>query len=236
MILTFLTVLPWLTKLPEVDWKKPALLLLAVLLSFAAAYVYPVVTQRWGGLARDYLRGYELRDVVYVWAGSMAAGLIAVVVTAVVFWIGVGIHRWRTRKNNPQSGDQPIDILVKLRRHGAAFKLRRRRPTADPGADWKLALPFGGTTSQQWLVRQGLIRLTDAGRTANRGQAIQRRLEDIDNIKSTAVDELIDEIEGGLLKEELTLKWESDVGPEQVNTADYSDAGIAPTLIVRYQP
>ena len=215
MILTFLTVLPWLTQWPEIDWKKPALLLLAVLLSFGAAYAYPTATQRWGGLARDYLRGYELRDVIYVWVGSMAIGLGAVVAVSILYWIGRGVRWVIARQNEPQPGDQPLDILKKLRRHRKAFKLAPRRPTGDPHAAWKLALPFGETDAQFWLVQQAQISPGAAATAGARGTRIQEWLEAIDNAMPDAIDGLIKEIETGLSNEELSSEvgFRCDTGP-----------------------
>jgi hypothetical protein len=236
MILTFLTVWPWLTRLPEVDWKKPALLLLAVIFSFVAASVYPKVTQYWGGLARDYLRGYELRDVVYVWAGSMAVGFIFVVLTAIGYWICMGLYRYFVSTNEPQTTDQPLDILKKLRRHGAAFKLPTRRPANNAIARWKLVLPFGQSGGQYWLVQQGLIDRTTAPTAEERGNKIQACLEAIDKATPDAIDRLITEIKAGLSKRELTLQWDPDpnLGPSKVDTAGYSDG--VPLMIVRYNP
>jgi hypothetical protein len=235
MILTFLTVWPWLTGRPEVDWKKPALLLLAVLLSFGAAYAYPVVTKEWGGLARDYLRGYELRDVIYVWAGSMAIGLGFAIVVSLLYWIGIGLRRL-ANSNEPQTTDQPLDILKKMRHHRAAFKLPAKRLASDPNADWKLALPFGQTGGQYWLVQQGLIRPTAVPMAAARGTKIQERLEAIDNSTPGAIDRLIEEIEAGLSAEELTQQWDPDLGPSKVNGTDYVAAGVTSQKIVRYGP
>jgi hypothetical protein len=237
MILTFLTVLPWLTRWPEIDWKKPALLLLAVLLSFAAAYLYPAATRRWGGgLARDYLRGYELRDVIYVWAGSMATGLGFVVVVSLLYWTGIGIRRLAS-SNEPKTGDQPLDILQKLNHHRAAFKLPAKRLASDANAGWKLALPFGQTDGQYWLVQQGLIRPTGAPTATARGTSIQRRMEAIDNSTPGAIGVLIEEIKTGLAKGELTLRWDPDVSPSKVTATDYIAApGLGPQKIVRHEP
>jgi hypothetical protein len=242
VILTFLTMLPWLTGLPQVDWKKPALLLLAVLLSFAAAYLYPWVTGRWLGLARDYLRGYELRDVVYVWAGSMVVGVVAALVVISIYWICV-IIRWLVERNEPRADDQPIDILKKLDYRHMDFELRPTRPANNNQAPWRLRLPFGHAGGREWLVQQGLIRYTNAAGGPERGAAIQRRLEAIDAAAQGAAKVganamLINEIEVGLSMNQLTVLWDPpNEGPMEVNANEYVDAAGEPARrMVSYQP
>src|SRR4051812_43049512 len=70
-----------------------------------------------------------------------------------------------------------------------------------------------------------------------RGTSIQRRLEGVDRAVPGAIDELIREIKAGLSKKEVTLKWDRNVGPEEVSKAAYENtAGVPLTLIIRIGP
>jgi hypothetical protein len=227
IILTFLTTLPPLTGRQPIDWKQPGLLLLVVLLSVAAGVFYPWATRHWLGVAHDYLRGYELRDVAYVWGGSMTVGLAAAF--AVKIWDEVEkCIRWLRERYEPQTADQPIDILRKLQSHRANFELVTKRPANNNAAPWRLLLPIGQAEGREWLVRQGVIRHTNAAGGAERGNAVQRSLEAIDNAppaaKAAANASLIKVIQAGLAGEQLTLAWDPpNAGPTLVGAADYAE-------------
>ena len=233
MILTLVTVLPWLTRLPQIDWKTPGLLLLAILLSFVAAYVYPKVTGYELGVAHDYLQGYDLHDIVWLWSGSMTVGLVAAGVTAVVHRIITCIRARYASLYEPQEGEEPIKVLTKLHYHRAPFKLLQRRRAGQLDGVTMLLLPFGpAPNGQQWLVPRAIVTASAAQVTND----IQRLLEKIDTATPGAVNELVQKIKSGLSTRppQVTLRWPEDqnTGPQRVNATDYSDAG-GPQLFVR---
>lgn len=238
MILTFVTLLPWITRLPEIDWKKPGLLLLAVILSFAAAYIYPELKTYHLGTGHDYLRGYDMWDVVYVWSGSMAVGAAAVTLVAIAFWSTVAARFYLARYLEPDQNDSAIKILRKLHRRGKPFRLPARRfahPQAGAPEHSKLILPFGQVgAGQQWLVQRARVHATQAPGATGRIDSIQELLEQIDHLTPGAIGRLVREIDRGLSREEVTLAWEHDPneGPRCVNQNDYVDAQQLPQMFV----
>jgi hypothetical protein len=97
------------TKAP--DWKAPGLLVLAVTLSSIYALKYPYITKHVLSERRDYLRGYALQDVAYIWGGSIVVGLVAGLGGAGMFWLAEGVRRCRARKLQPTPGESPIEVL-----------------------------------------------------------------------------------------------------------------------------
>jgi hypothetical protein len=82
--------------------------LIALTLSLVTALIYPHMT------GRNYLRGYGLIDVVYVWLGSI---LVAAIVAFAQF-----IRPFFMRKYyEPQFEDMPLDALCKAKRSRASL-------------------------------------------------------------------------------------------------------------------
>ena len=235
MILTFVTVLPWLTPQRKIDWKQPSLLLLAILLSFGAAHVYPKVTKYELGVARDYLQGYDLHDVVYLWTGAMVVGLGAASLIAIVYHFVTWLRAFYANLYEPQEGEEAINVLRKLHHHSAPFKLRQRRRTAQADGETQLLLPFGqAPNGRQWLVPRAIVVTAN---TPIRNE-IQRLLERIDLAAPGAVNELVQKIESALsaMPPQVTLQWPNhqNAGPQLVNISEYVDAG-GPQLFVRLE-
>src|SRR6185295_10032236 len=133
--------------------KNPGLLVIAISLSFAYAYFYPSVTADLGA-RRDYLRGYDLQDVIYLWSGSIALGIAAAALIAIIYWILIGCQLGLGRLLEPTTEAQPLDVLFRMALHGADFRmarLRRRDSVADP--DDVLSLVFGkAPAGQRWVI------------------------------------------------------------------------------------
>lgn len=102
---------------------SPEFWLVAITLSIGIASIYPLVT------GRDYLTGYDLRDVVQIWLSSiiLAAGAFVVIVG------GANLVRryleWRRRRHLawllPNSNDKPVELLHKLHRQNLGVFLER---------------------------------------------------------------------------------------------------------------
>jgi hypothetical protein len=242
MILTFITVLPRFTLRPPIDWKNPSLLVAAVLLSFAAGYLYPCVTKYWLGTERNYLRGYDMSDVGYLWIGSIAIAAVVAAAAGVVTLAARASYRWWKSFNEPQENDLALATLKKLQSHGAPFKLAAvsKRPAANAPAaaappQTMLVLPFGEVKpGQRWVVQQAVFhRIAGAPGAANRAQAITQILEEIDNDTPGAVGRLLKQIEQGL-HGDIIFEWEDDqdLGPRLVIDGEYQSAGV-PLRFVR---
>jgi hypothetical protein len=105
----------------ELDAKKPEFWALAILLSlFTALFVYPGVTKGLGH-PRSYLEGYGLRDITWLWMGSILIPAIAYVLGAgggrlayrVGAWSVKCYRKWQAR-HRPTAQDTPVTILQKL--------------------------------------------------------------------------------------------------------------------------
>jgi hypothetical protein len=228
MILTFLSVLPMLTGWPEIDWKKPGLLIAAIILSAIAAMVYPWLTGLIG-TERNYLRGYSLRDIIYVWLGSIVAGLIPALVVSYLKYRRDRAEVARDALYYPLTSDGPLDILTKLVRNGASFKLRRA-----PAPDLWLILPFA-RSNEEWLVKQAIVEPASADNQAlERGGKVEQALEAIEKDNSNAIEELIELIKAGIDEKLLRIRWAGGQGPQQSNVR-LADTGQE-VKFIRYEP
>jgi hypothetical protein len=237
IILTYMTLLPFFTGGPEIDWKRPGLLLGAVILSFASAWLYPRATSQFG-TSRDYLRGYDLEDIIYLWSSSIGTGALAALTVAGTQWGKNKIKAClaeRARKNeefnNPLTTDGPLEILQKLLRNKKGLRLQRM--TNSQGVN-RLRLPFG-RFGEQWLVQPIVVRPSRGPKASERGKVIQTKLEAVDRNKD-ALQDLVKEIETGAANGELMLAWADDntKGPEK-DPPGYGD-GKQLDALVRYEP
>lgn len=233
-IITFTTIFALLTHRAAIDWKQPALLVIAVILSFAAASIYPIVTRYGFGIARDYLHGYDLSDVIYLWIGSILAGLIAAGVAASTVWL-VATERAKRERDRlaklglmePDIADEAIDVLHKLERQ-AVVRLRltqMRRRTDDQHGPVLLALPFGAhAPGERWLVPRAFFSRTgETPESTARVTQVRAALESLERDDVGAVAALVAAVDQGLAAGEIALRWGNNNvnGPRKVNDADY---------------
>ncbi len=101
--------------------------LLAVSVSFIAAFVYP-----WFANGRSYLSGYGLRDVISVWFGSILAATIAWILLSAFLAIRIRIriakanriarqHEDEVRQKTPTKNDSPVQMLERMVLLGATL-------------------------------------------------------------------------------------------------------------------
>ena len=229
MIVTSAALYSLVSRRPPIDVKQPVLLALAVMLSFAAALIYPALTQHWFGAPRNYLHGYDLRDVAVLWVLSVAAGGIAGAFYALA-------QGWRNRTFQPNAGDTQLDVLRKLRRHGVrGFNLVQvqSRPANAAGAPGPilLVLPFGTVNpGERWLVpRAAVSPANDSQRALDRVTTITDALQAVENSTPGADDALLRAVKDGVSKTEITLQWDNQEaqGPRKIDDANYVSAGVA---------
>jgi hypothetical protein len=228
-VLGFIAAWALLTGLSGPDWKNPGLLLLAIGLSFGYAFVYPYAVQWVLHQARDYLHGYDLRDIIYVWAGSIAVGVALAILASLGYWGWIGWRYLQRRRTQPTETDTPDVIIEKLARQDATFSLPRLRLRQQEGAAPDpatfLPLPFGEVEAgQRWVVRQGIVRETGAGTPRQRNAAHQCLLE----IRAALADaaapgsaRLWRAVKRARGNPALAFEWDGDTGPRKVNDADY---------------
>ncbi|MGD0104734.1 MAG: hypothetical protein ABSC06_11925 [Rhodopila sp.] len=204
-----------------VDLKQvPILLVIAVVLSFGAALLYPILTERYLGVRRDYLLGYDMRDVVYVWVGSMAVGGLFGGVPGLSVWIVRAVQR-HCQRLLPSPTDNALNVLEKLDRHHADFLLPAWQ-SANPGANpqFMLELPFGDAgAGNRWLVQRAAVRPGNQAGTQGRIARIRAALE----VQPSDIARLFKEIRDGKKAGEVLVDWERDpeLGPQAFPTANY---------------
>jgi hypothetical protein len=208
--------------------------LIAVTLSLLTALVYPVVTG-WAGTPRNYLEGYELWDVMWVWFGSVvvaAAGYL-LVVGGTRLWTRAAaeLEAWRKRRRTPSDGD-PIAVLRMLNRLGLGLKL--------PRVDAEI----------QGQVRRGyvLVPLEEGEETiwigpnivvewrAGAEDALQREVERHLTAEGSPA-ALADLLNQGRARGELKVAWKKVNGfdgPREVSAPD-EGAYLEPTIIVEQE-
>jgi hypothetical protein len=102
---------------------SPEFWLVAISLSIGIALAYPLVT------GRDYLTGYDLRDVVQIWLSSIILAAAAFIVTVGGANLIGRYLDWRRRRHLawllPAAGDEPVTVLRKLHRQGLGVFLER---------------------------------------------------------------------------------------------------------------
>jgi hypothetical protein len=225
MIITFAALFGALTHRPAIDAKQPILLVIAVLLSFLTVPIYPWFTRLTLGVPRNYLHGYDLEDVIYLWTMSIVLG-------AVVAIIAAAIDRWLWNRQ-PHETDKPIVVLRKLSsRRVSEFRLAgyRKRPANEGGpvGPLMLALPFGkADDGKMWLVpRVRPYRIKETPSAHNRIDRIGQILESFDNPQNKIPDadgELLRTLRAGLAASEIRLIWDNGetFGPRQAQSTDY---------------
>jgi hypothetical protein len=98
--------------------------LLAITLSLLAAGVYPLATG-WAGGARNYLEGYGLRDVMWVWCGSVVLAAVGYLAAIGGLNIQHRLASWYRGRVKPSPTDGPIVVLQKLHRQDLGVRLPR---------------------------------------------------------------------------------------------------------------
>lgn len=106
--------------------------LVAITISMGIAFIYPHFTQWCLNERRDYLYGYGLKDVVWVWLLGIGVGLLACIIFTLglrMYRLGVRLHgqlkERKVRKNYPTAQDSPKTLLRKLHKQGLTMELKK---------------------------------------------------------------------------------------------------------------
>jgi hypothetical protein len=231
-ILMFAWLFPILSRMPAMDWKQPGLIVFGLALSFAYAFAYPRVTASVLGERHDYLKGYSLYDVVYLWSGAALIGAAAAVLAALARWM-------LPRAFQPTAADSPIGVLRKLALHGKDFHLDAATRRAGEGtpADPQhlLVLPFGKVApDERWLVQRIGYRPTGRPGAVARADRINDALTDTTGT-ARATWRLCWAVQLGLWWGDITLNWqnEGNGGPSKVPRCGYEPAGVRDPILFR---
>jgi len=107
----------------NLDLKRPEFWAISILLSILAAKTYPYITDLFGQ-SRDYLESYGLKDLIIIWTGSVAFGVI-------VWTLVVGGKRLLIWWYIPSPGEKPVELLRKLARNKMGLTLRQVSVTVE---------------------------------------------------------------------------------------------------------
>jgi hypothetical protein len=108
--------------------------LVGVTVSIVIALLYPFFTAWCLHEKRDYLYGYGLKDIVWIWLLGMGAGVVgSILYTSVRRWKAWHLKRQeqreeqRRRTDYPTGDDNPWTLLSKLQRQGLTLRLEKVR-------------------------------------------------------------------------------------------------------------
>lgn len=208
--------------------------LIAVTLSLLTAVVYPVVTG-WGGVGRNYLEGYELWDVMWVWFGSVvvaAVGYVLVFGTVRIWTRGASeLAAWRKQRRTP-SDEDPVAVLRKLERQGLGLRLPRVRVEIQGKVQrGHLLEPKDGEQETVWVGPKIVVKWL-AGADPALQREVERQLSGEGSPGSLA-----DVLERGRARRELKVVWKRSGrfdGPREVSAPD-EETYLEPTVIVEQE-
>jgi len=137
MIIVFVTVWKWWKERTAIslDVKSPEFWALAIILSLTTALFYPIIT------GRNYLKGYNFRDVCYVWFGSAGAALFVCGILLLTLKAIQALKEEKARLRRFSSEDSPLEVLRKLALNNAGFKLTQGDIMFDGKPETAFVLP-----------------------------------------------------------------------------------------------
>jgi len=108
---------------------NPEFWLVAITLSILMAGIYPIATKHLMGIRRNYLEGYGLIDVVYVWMSSILLAALTYIVAIGIRNLVKRTSQWvrsvNQQRRAPSEADDPVTLLKKLHRQNLGVYLER---------------------------------------------------------------------------------------------------------------
>jgi hypothetical protein len=181
-VISFFLIFTLGTAAAQFDWKNPKFLFFAVTLSFAYAVIYPLLVAHVGWLSFDYVHGYNVYDAAVLWVGSIIIGAAVAGLARLIGFIWTRRQERRAdserQRMEPFSTDEPLDILAKLVRHHADFRLQPIRPTGRP-EETVLRIPFGtAPPGQIWVTSRAIADKGDVPLSDDCMEGIERISEE----------------------------------------------------------
>lgn len=133
------------------DVKSPEFWSLAVLLSLTSALIYPLVWKR------NYLEGYNFKDIYRIWFGSAGVAVIAWGAAVLAVWIARWERERAQRRCTFSSNDNPVDVLHKLELNHSGFRLDQVELTIGGEATRGLLLFKGQAGSTTWVAPRAVV-------------------------------------------------------------------------------
>lgn len=182
---------------------RPQLLVGAITLSLLTILLYPHVTHLFH-FERNLLTGYGLRDIIWVWFGSIMAGVVAFG----FWWIGARLWNWwQVERKTPKPTDTRGELLEKILRRQLGPRLEVVKVT-DQGKNALLLDKNLSPTSQVWVGP--LIRVVWTGKANEEYKKLLRDLledpKDWEDFKSL-VQALRQAEEGGKIQLSQDNNW-----------------------------
>lgn len=198
-----------------IDAKSVEFWLLAITLSLGATLLYPLLTGLFGR-PRDYLDSYGLRDIYSIWIGSLGAGLFFWLIAVAGLRARQGALESRRQRLVPAENDSPLEILLKLGRHGLGIC----RPLVDvpvPGGGTQrlfLLVPPPKGRSDFWAAPAMIVEWTDRADDGDKGE-FARHLE---KGEALALSEFLRRLSATDESEpRLTVRWKNGGQPLQAS-------------------
>lgn len=212
------------TKPGWLEWKSSSFWVIAITLSIAV-----FVGLRWSGIGTDYLVAFNVADAAWLWIGCVVGAAVVGVLYLAGRWAVLRYIAWQAeqerRRREPLPGDQPIDILRKLRRANEPFYLASysRGPAGNEQQIFRLGLaPAEGAT---WAVPRMLLTLKAKHKEA---ADLAKAIEAANNDPRTGFPVLLAALEQGLQKDWISLDWETAELTRPERLADDQLGRLAP--------
>jgi hypothetical protein len=170
-------------------FKEPGFWVFAIAISLLAALICKPI-----GL--DVLGRYGLRQIIYLWLGSIGVGLVGYVLVVLLF------NRWHSSRV-PGEHDDPLKVLRKLDRQQLTL-LRPSYPgTATPPARMFLLQPENDSRPSTWVCSQ--IGYTRENIDEGLDEEIARHLDTTHDAKALA-----EALAKGVAAKQIEVKFEGD--------------------------
>jgi hypothetical protein len=216
----------------QLQVKTPEFWLVAITLSLVAAFVYPIITDFFGQ-PRNYLEGYGLRDVTYVW--------FAVILLTILFYIIVSIYErivqlYKQRKKGRfvySMDDEPLDVLRKLHRRKLGLWLKCAEAEIEGETQRVYVLePLKGKEDRIWIGPPITVEWTE-GKGTDLKREVQKQI-DWDSSPARLAETLAKGEGMGIIS---SIRWEqrkSLIGPKQIKL-EKLQLTPAPSLILHWE-
>ena len=209
--------------------------LLAVSLSFLTAFVYPFLAH-----GRNYLNGYGLRDVVWVWFGSIGFAMAAWIVASGSRAMYARAQRLKAERQAradadavnrrmPTKNDSPSKMLDRMQANHVGLpphQVKVKLGSAQKARAF-LVVPAGGPITESWVVPPIALIPDPAGTTWTHDQVATELGKDATMADAASLAKFLGEAE----KVGWKAQWgASDViiGPTPIGVNDKEDAPAAP--------
>jgi len=200
-------------KAVQLEVKSLEFWVIAITLSLLTAPLYPKITGVWA-TSRNYLVAYGLRDIFYVWMGSIVVAVLAWVVMIEGMELRAWMREVQRRRTVPSEEDEPIDILRKLAVHGMGFALKQAdSQVSGMSGRYFLVVPVTEGQTEVWVAPPIIMEWTNQA-----NEAYRRRLtEQLNKVEDAAG--MVTCIEEGQPpnREMIVLRWKSGGHPMKVD-------------------